>query len=67
MNLFYLILIFIWPSGEVTSDAISIHTSMEECFIARDDIVEIMKRPIINYQAICVIRDEEVRKNGNKK
>jgi len=40
---------------------------MEECFIARDDIVEIMKRPIINYQAICVIRDEEVRKNGNKK
>jgi hypothetical protein len=31
---------------------------MDECFDARDRLVEVIGRPIVNYQAICVIQEE---------
>ena len=34
------------------------YTSMDDCFEGRDVLVERMGRPIINYQAVCVIKGE---------
>lgn len=31
---------------------------MVDCLEARDDLVTLVGRPIVNYQAVCVIRDE---------
>jgi len=30
-------------------------TTMQECFQAREQVVESIGRPIINYQAVCVL------------
>jgi len=42
------------------------YSSMDACFNARDEIIEEVGRPIINYQVICVpyLEDYEI---GNKK
>lgn len=35
------------------------YTSMQECFDARDQIVERVGKPIVNYQVICVAYDKD--------
>jgi hypothetical protein len=35
------------------------YNSMEECFEARELLVENVGRPIINYQAVCVSYSKE--------
>ena len=35
------------------------HNRMDQCFEARDLYVEKTGRPIVNYQAICVLRKHE--------
>lgn len=34
------------------------YSSMDGCFEARDTVIERIGRPIINYQAVCVIKGE---------
>lgn len=31
--------------------------TMDECFSHRDEIIEVIGRPIINYQVVCVLND----------
>lgn len=35
------------------------YNTMEQCFDAREKLIEVVGRPIVNYQAVCVIKDEE--------
>jgi len=35
------------------------YDTMEACFDAREKLIEVVGRPIVNYQAVCVIKDEE--------
>lgn len=35
------------------------YDTMNGCFDARDKLIEAVGRPIVNYQAICIIKDEE--------
>ena len=34
------------------------YNDMYECFDARERLVEVIGRPIVNYQAVCVIEEE---------
>lgn len=49
------VLVVIGFSGSIphaTTD--SVHTTMDECFDRREDIIKILGRPIIDYQAVCL-------------
>ena len=53
-------LIILWVG--LQNQMLSFHTgsydSMVECFEVRDEIVERIGRPIINYQVVCVANDK---------
>lgn len=54
--LYELILIVATFNGHYSGSA-GVYKSMYECFEARDTLVEEAGRPIVNYQAICILRD----------
>ena len=41
----------------VAVQPISLHDTMEECFEAREQIMLVMPKPKINYEAVCVRTD----------
>ena len=56
----YFILIFITVYNfTVTTEAIGTYSKMDDCFTARELLVEVVGRPIRNYQAICVLWNED--------
>lgn len=34
-------------------------STMDECFDAREQLVEDIGRPIVNYQAVCIIQNNQ--------
>lgn len=36
---------------------VAVYQTMEDCFVARDKIVEKLGKPIVGYQAVCVAYD----------
>lgn len=60
MTQFALVLIKIALWGNVETTLVSTHTSMVECFDHRDAVVSEVGRPIINYQAVCVVVDPSI-------
>jgi len=53
------LLIYIALTGDrVDVNKMSAFNTMDECFDARDRLVEVIGRPIVNYQAICVIQED---------
>lgn len=43
-------------NAEVTTQGI--YDTMDECFDAREQLIETIGRPIVNYQAVCVIKKD---------
>ena len=53
------LLIYIALTGERVDVAkMGAYNTMDECFDARERLVEVIGRPIVNYQAVCVIQEE---------
>jgi len=53
------ILVYIALTGErVDVNKMAAFNSMDECFDAREQFVEVIGRPIVNYQAVCIIDDQ---------
>ena len=53
------LLIYIALTGDrVDVNKMAAFNSMDECFDARERFVEVIGRPIVNYQAVCVIQEE---------
>jgi hypothetical protein len=46
--------------NDAVTGTVGEYSSMDECFANRDKIVEQMGRPIMNYQAICIIKVDTV-------
>lgn len=57
---FVLFIIMLNPNGVHHKVANFTFSSMDECFMAREVVVQEIGRPIINYQAICVPEDNTV-------
>lgn len=51
---FILVLLMVVSPGEIQSKNIGTFSTMDECFMARESIVNELGRPIANYQAVCV-------------
>lgn len=50
------------------SVSMGIYDTMDECFNSREAIVKIIGRPIINYQAVCLIEQRPgTSPNGKNK
>lgn len=52
-----LILVVLLLDGTFSTDVVGEYKGMDECFKAREDVVEIIGRPVINYQVICIAKD----------
>ena len=53
------LLIYLALTGDrVDVNKMGAYATMDECFDARDRLVEVIGRPIVNYQAVCVIQEE---------
>lgn len=52
---FILVLITIVALNDVDTKVLGVYNTMEECFDAREAVVELVGRPIQNYQAVCII------------
>jgi hypothetical protein len=51
----YWSLVFIALNGaNVDSSLLGQYKSMELCFDAREQAIEVIKRPIVGYQAVCI-------------
>jgi len=50
----FILVLLLATNNQVESYDIAIFDKMDECFHAREKIVEMTGRPVINYQAICV-------------
>ena len=56
----YFILIFITVFNfKIVTEPVATFSELDDCFEARELLVETVGRPIRNYQAICVLWDEE--------
>ena len=53
---FVLIIVFL-GSNSMTVSKPEPYANMDDCFDRRDDMVETIGRPIVNYQAVCIISD----------
>ena len=59
-----LFIIMISPNGEGYKTKVnSFHEEMDKCFERRQEVVELLGKPIVNYQAICV-RSDKVKVPG---
>lgn len=58
MESFILVLLMIVSPGEIQSKNLGIFNTMNECFMARESIVNELGRPIANYQAVCVLQTQ---------
>ena len=56
----FFILVFIsLVNMNIYSQPLGIYSSMDDCFVAREILVESVGRPIKNYQAVCVNGTDE--------
>lgn len=55
-----LILIALFSDGTSAHGILGTYNNMDECFTAREIVVENIGRPIFNYQAICVQHIKEI-------
>lgn len=54
------ILIYITLQGDLGKMAsYGTYDTMDECFFAREELIEVVGRPIMNYQAVCVIKVDD--------
>jgi len=51
--------LYLIGNGDVTVVNGGKYNSMAECFDERDKVVELIGRPIFNYQVICVAHTRE--------
>ncbi len=51
---FILVLIMVLSTGEISTSEVNRFETMNDCFAARDVVVERLGRPI-NYQSVCVL------------
>lgn len=53
------LLIYITLTGtRVDVNKMAAFNTMDECFDAREQLVEVIGRPIVNYQAVCIIKED---------
>ena len=52
---FILITLFVMSNGDIHTSEFDRYDALDECMIHREYVVATQGRPIINYQAICVI------------
>jgi hypothetical protein len=53
------ILVYIALTGDrVDVNKMAAFNTMDECFDAREQLIEVIGRPIVNYQAVCIIDDQ---------
>ena len=57
----YVLFVIALNAGGHTVDRIGDFDSMDLCFDKRDEIVEELGRPIVNYQAVCVLDTKSVK------
>lgn len=56
------VLLFIGLSGEeILVGHVETYNTMDACFEEREQIIETVGRPIINYQAICIAKVEDTK------
>ena len=56
----FLVIIMLTPLDEGNPPLVAnggVFKTMNECFVARDGVIEKLGRPIINYQAVCVAKE----------
>ena len=53
---YFLILISL-SNSNVNVEQVQTFDTMNECFEGRELLVEVIGRPIINYQAVCIIQE----------
>lgn len=54
---YVLLVIVLMQSGGYSLYKVGEYLGMDKCFTEREVFVAQMGRPIINYQAICVVKD----------
>lgn len=55
----YVLILITLNSGTPDLAKVNDFQSMEECFDAREVVVEGIGRPIINYQALCLVQSDQ--------
>ena len=55
----YILLLITLASGSAHVKHVGTYSTMANCFDAREQIVEQLGRPIVNYQAVCVLHTED--------
>lgn len=59
---FALVLLF-FDGASINTIQFPQYGSMDECFQAREQVVENVGRPIVNYQALCIPIDPDYQLN----
>jgi len=54
----YLLVLIVVNGGGVDHANVKAFNTMDACFEEREVLVDKIKRPIINYQAVCVLTDK---------
>ena len=58
MDYWILIFISVFNSG-IYSEPVATYNTMDDCFEARELLIETIGRPIRNYQGICVLWNQD--------
>lgn len=53
--IYILVLLAVLQDGKIKTKVVDSYESMTACFEAREELVEALGRPIVNYQAVCVL------------
>lgn len=54
----WILVLIIAFQGQMQVVIPSIHSTMDKCFAAREDVVEMIGRPIAGYQAVCILSSD---------
>ena len=54
---YILLLISLSTTGNFETETMQTFNKMDDCFEGREILVKSIGRPIINYQAICIIKE----------
>ena len=59
MCMIYILFLIQLTGTSYTVTPVAPFSTMDECFLAREQLVEDLGRPIVNYQAVCVIQNNQ--------
>ena len=59
MCMIYILFLIQLTGTSYTVTPVAPFSTMDECLLAREQLVEDLGRPIVNYQAVCVIQNNQ--------